>query len=366
MDKEWLLSWNDASGGFLLPLLEIVRASDNGLWDKDLVRALVSDAERHIDSIRMPERASTGFLRWSGWARELLAIIHLKLVDNPATIAQYGSIPDVLIDSPVANPTEAMPQANPYTYRITTDIAQGNGRPVYLFGNTRTYEYDEIDNVYLIPRNDVQDLDVLWLTRLSKTHDLPRVIQVRVQKVWTERDIRHENMGKWLTFSFLDKWGAINKKTVLYGLFHDRAIQKYFKKDWSQLPLPDLTPEDSVLPTQLTTAGHPSGAESMPQANPYTITTDSFGDVMRKYKHAIENTDDVPKKWKDIPNDMQKHNLESLGEMLTNVNHHFVVQWAKSRSITLRGNHEAVAHWWNRLGRASQIELWHFANYNMV
>ena len=87
---------------------------------------------------------------------------------------------------------------------------------------------------------------------------------------------------------------------------------------------------------------------------------------MRKYKHAIENTDDVPKKWKDIPNDMQKHNLESLGEMLTNVNHHFVVQWAKSRSITLRGNHEAVAHWWNRLGRASQIEIWHFANYNMV
>ena len=211
MDNEWFLSWNAASGGFLLLLLEIVHASNNGLWDKDSVRAVVRDAERYIDSIEMPERASPAFLRWSGWERELLAIIHLKLVDNPATIAQYGSIPDVLIDSPVANPTEAMPQANPYT-----------------------------------------------------------------------------------------------------------------------------------------------------------ITTDSFGDVMRKYKHAIENTDDVPKKWKDMADDMQKHNVESLGEMLTNLNRHFVVRWAKSRSITLRGNHESVAHWWNRLGRASQIEIWHFANYNMV
>ena len=211
MDKEWLLSWNDASGGFLLPLIEIVRASDNGLWDKDLVRALVSDAERHIDSIRMPERASTGFLRWSGWARELLAIIHLKLVDNPATIAQYGSIPDVLIDSPVANPTEAMPQANPYT-----------------------------------------------------------------------------------------------------------------------------------------------------------VTTGSFGDVLRKYRTAWSNTDDVPAKWEDIPNDMQKHKVESLGEWLTNISGHNIVRWAKSRNITLKGNHESVEHWWNRLGRASQIELWHFANYSMA
>ena len=105
----------------------------------------------------------------------------------------------------------------------------------------------------------------------------------------------------------------------------------------------------------------------MAQANPYTIATDSFGDVLRKYRHAWSNTDDVPAKWEDIPNDIQKHNLESLGEWLTNVSGYVgLVRWAKSRSITLKGNHESVAHWWNRLGRASQVEVWHFANYRMA
>lgn len=103
------------------------------------------------------------------------------------------------------------------------------------------------------------------------------------------------------------------------------------------------------------------------QANPYTIATDSFGDVLRKYKHAWSNTDDVPAKWEDIPNDMQKHKVESLGEWLTNVSGYVgLVRWAKSRSITLKGNHESVEHWWNRLRRASQIEVWHFANYTMA
>ena len=49
------------------------------------------------------------------------------------------------------------------------------------------------------------------------------------------------------------------------------------------------------------------------------LETHSFGDVLRKYKHAWSNTDDVPAKWEDIPNNIQKHNLESLGEWLTNV-----------------------------------------------
>ena len=108
MDREWLLSLDSASGGFLLPLLEIVYASDNDLWDKDLVRELVSDAERHVDSIRMPERASIVFMRWSAWVRELLAIIHRKLADDPATVAQYGPIPDIVVDAVATS-------SNPYT-----------------------------------------------------------------------------------------------------------------------------------------------------------------------------------------------------------------------------------------------------------
>ena len=111
-----------------------------------------------------------------------------------------------------------------------------------------------------------------------------------------------------------------------------------------------------------------SGADAhMAQANPYTIATGSFGDVLRKYRTAWSNTDDVTAKWEDIPNNIQKHNLESLGEWLTNVSGYVgLVRWAKSRSITLKGNHESVEHWWNRLGRASQIEVWHFANYRMA
>ena len=110
-----------------------------------------------------------------------------------------------------------------------------------------------------------------------------------------------------------------------------------------------------------------SGADAhMEQANPYTIATGSFGDVLRKYKHAISNTDDVPAKWEDFPNNMQKHKVETLGEWLTNISGYNIVQWAKSRNITLKGNHESVEHWWNRLGRASQIEVWHFANYRMA
>ena len=111
-----------------------------------------------------------------------------------------------------------------------------------------------------------------------------------------------------------------------------------------------------------------SGADAhMEQANPYTIATGSFGDVLRKYRTAWSNTDDVPAKWEDIPNNIQKHNLESLGKWLTNVSGYVgLVRWAKSRSITLKGNHESVEHWWNRLRRASQIEVWHFANYRMA
>ena len=104
----------------------------------------------------------------------------------------------------------------------------------------------------------------------------------------------------------------------------------------------------------------------MAQANPYTVTTGSFGDVLRKYQTAWSNTDDVPAKWEDIPNDLQKHKVESLGEWLTNISGRNIVRWAKSRNITLKGNHESVEHWWNRLGRASQIEVWHFANYQMA
>ena len=60
--------------------------------------------------------------------------------------------------------------------------------------------------------------------------------------------------------------------------------------------------------------GHPSGAESMPQANPYTVATDSLYDTVRKYKHALLNRDNVPAHWADIPEGPQKWKLEQLGK----------------------------------------------------
>ena len=104
----------------------------------------------------------------------------------------------------------------------------------------------------------------------------------------------------------------------------------------------------------------------MAQANPYTVTTGSFGDVLRKYKHAISNTDDVPAQWADIPEEPQKWKLEELGGQLTNMSRYNIVQWAKSRNISLKGLDETVEDWWNRLTRASRIELWQYARDWMV
>jgi hypothetical protein len=102
-------------------------------------------------------------------------------------------------------------------------------------------------------------------------------------------------------------------------------------------------------------------AACMGQANPYTVATDSVYDTVNKHIHALLNGDNVPALWAEIPDGPQKWKLELISEELTIMSSSWIVAWANSRKISLKGLDEKTEDWWNRLGHPSQVELWEHA-----
>ena len=173
------------------------------------------------------------------------------------------------------------------------------------------------------------------------------------KKYWIRRSHRDEHAELWkCDFFYVSESGE--RRYLFVNV--DRRTEPWFMPlwQWDDLRVHGRCWADSG------TDAH------MAQANPYTVATGSFGDVLRKYKHAISNTDDVPAQWADIPEEPQKWKLEELGRQLTNMSRYNIVQWAKSRNISLKGLDETVEDWWNRLTRASRIELWQYARDWMV
>ena len=118
---------NNASGGYLLNLMDAAYAPRRNLWSKALVEQLIDEAEAQMERVRPLPLADQSladfnmeynfYRQWTAHVRDTVGVLRRLLADDPPTVASHGAIPDAVIDSDAQCSVccVSTPAPNPYS-----------------------------------------------------------------------------------------------------------------------------------------------------------------------------------------------------------------------------------------------------------